>query len=145
MIKNKKANFEYFVLETETVGIMLQGSELLALRNGEAHINDAFIFIDIQNNSVWIKNMFIKNNMNNAYSHVELRDRKLLMTKKQIKKWFKELKVTGITIIPLSAYFNKNNKYKLDIALAKGKKTYNKKDQIKEKDIKRQTERELLK
>lgn len=143
MIQNKKASWEYFILETETAGIMLKGSELVSLRNGDANITEAFIFIDALTNSIWIKNMYIQNKSFTSYSHIELRDRKLLMTKKQIKKWVIETKVRGITIIPLKGYFDKNNKFKLDICLAKGKKNYDKKEKIKEKDIKRETDREL--
>jgi SsrA-binding protein len=81
--------------------------------------------------------------INSAYSHEEYRDRVLLMTKKQINKWLKELKVKGITIVPSRAFFDKNGRFKIDICLVKGKKLYDKKDTIKDRDIKRDTDREL--
>lgn len=137
-VVNKKAKFDYFILESETAGIILMGSELRPLRTGKVSITEAFIWINIDKNEVWIKNMYIKNELNSAYTHEELRDRKLLLTKKQIKKWGKELINKGITVIPLRGFFDAKNKFKLDIALAKGKNNPDKRNSIKEKDIQRE-------
>ncbi len=142
-ISNNKAKFEYHILESEVAGIQLQGSELKSLRNGKASISEAFIWIDIENNAVWIKNMYIKNETNTAYSHEELRERKLLMTKKQIMKWSVESTTKGITIIPLKGFFDSKNRFKIEICLAKGKKLYDKRDKIKERDLDREISRSL--
>lgn len=144
-ITNNKARFEYHIIETEVAGVLLYGSELKSLRDGKAGLAEAFIWIDEENKAVWIKNMYIKNELNNAYSHAELRERKLLLTKKQIMKWFVETGTKGVTIIPLKGFFDKNNRFKIEIALAKGKKLYDKRDSIKKKDIERDTQRELSK
>lgn len=140
---NKKVGYEYFIIETETVGVVLIGSELKPLMDKKCSITEAYIYIDSLTNTVHIKNMYIKNMINSAYSHEEYRDRVLLMTKKQINKWLKELKVKGITIVPSRAFFDKNGRFKIDICLVKGKKLYDKKDTIKDRDIKRDTDREL--
>ncbi len=145
MIINRKHSYEYFILETEVAGIMLYGSELKSLRDGKAGLTEAFIWIDIENKAVWLKNMYIKNELNNAYSHEELRERKLLLTKKQVLKWFTETATKGVTIIPLKGFFDKKNKFKIEIALAKGKKLYDKRNSIREQDIQRDVQRELNK
>lgn len=142
-ITNRDAKYNYHILDTEVAGVMLMGSELKSLREGKAGIGEAFIWIDIENNSVWIKNMYIKNQINNAYSHDEFRDRKLLLTKKQLTKWFKESVVKGITIIPLKGFFDDKHKFKIEIALGKGKKLFDKRESIKTKDIERDIQREL--
>jgi SsrA-binding protein len=144
-LTNSKARFEYHILETEVAGIMLQGSELKSLREGKAGIGEAFIWIDEENLAVYIKNMYIKNEINNAYSHEELRERKLLMTKKQILKWVKESETKGMAIVPLRAFFDSRNKFKVEIALGKGKKLYDKREAIKKKDVERDVEKELKK
>ncbi len=143
MILNRKSSYDYYIIETEVAGIILQGSELKSLREGKAGIAEAFIWIDEENLAVYIKNMFIKNEINNAYSHVELRERKLLMTKKQILKWVKESETKGMAIVPLRGFFDKRNKFKIEIALGKGKKLFDKRNVIKEKDVARDVEKEL--
>ncbi len=142
-ISNNKARFEYHIIETEVAGVLLYGSEIKSLREGKAGLAEAFIWIDEENNAVWIKNMYIKNEINNSYSHTEFRERKLLLTKKQLLKWSKETATKGVTIIPLKGFFDARNRFKIEIALAKGKKLYDKRDSIKKKDIERDTQREL--
>jgi SsrA-binding protein len=142
-ITNNKARFEYHIIETETAGVLLYGSELKSLRQGKAGLAEAFIWIDVENKAVWIKNMYIKNELNNAYSHEELRERKLLLTKKQMMKWFAETGTKGVSIIPLKGFFDKNNRFKIEIALAKGKKLYDKRNSIRERDLDRDAQREL--
>lgn len=144
-ITNNRARFEYHIIESEVAGVLLYGSEIKSLREGKAGLSEAFIWIDEENHAVWIKNMYIKNETNNAYSHEELRERKLLMTKKQILKWCAETATKGVTIIPLKGFFDKNNRFKIEIALGKGKNLYDKKQKIKEKDIDRDVQRELNK
>jgi len=140
-INNKKAYHEFFILEEEVAGIQLFGSEVKSLRDGNGNIRDAYVLI--VNNEVFLRGMFISKYKESSWTnHEEVRDRKLLLTKKQIKDFQKELKVNGVTIVPLSVYTVKG-KFKVKIGLAKGKKLYDKKATIKEKDIKRQTNREL--
>jgi len=141
---NKKAYYEYNILEEYVAGIKLLGSEVKSLRDGNASINDTYVYVD-NNNEIFVKGIYIAKHKESSWmNHEESRDRKLLLTKKQIRDIKKDLKVNGITIVPISLYLV-NGKFKLKIAVAKGKKTYDKKESLKEKDIKRQTERELNK
>jgi SsrA-binding protein len=140
-INNRKAYHEYFILEEYVAGIQLVGSEVKSLRDNNANINDSYVFVS--NNEVFVKGMYIAKYTESSYmNHDEVHDRKLLLTKKQIRDIQKELKVNGITIVPLSI-FTVNGRYKLKIGLAKGKKLYDKKASTKEKDIRRETDREL--
>jgi SsrA-binding protein len=142
-LTNNKAKFEYHILESEIVGIVLIGSEVSPLKESKASITESFVWIDEDNNSVYIKNMYIKNEINSAYTHEEFRERKLLMTKKQIKKWAKEVATQGVTIVPLRAFFDTRNRLKLEIALCRGKKLYDKRNTLKTRDIERYNQREL--
>ena len=140
-IKNRKAFFNYEIIEEYDAGIKLIGSEVKSLRLGNANLNDAYVLI--LDNEVYVRGMYIAKYTESSYmNHIEVCDRKLLLTKKQIRDLQKSLKVNGITIVPIDLY-TKNGKFKLKIAVARGKKTYDKKQSLKEKDIKRQTEREL--
>jgi SsrA-binding protein len=140
---NKKAFFDYSILEEYVAGLKLVGSEVKALREGNASIKDTYVYLN--NGEVFVKGMYIAKHKDSSWmNHEEVRDRKLLLTKKQIRDIQKDLKVNGITIVPLMMYLV-NGKFKLKIAIAKGKKSFDKKSTIKEKDIKRQTERELNK
>jgi SsrA-binding protein len=143
MIRNKRAKYDYFVIEEETAGVMLMGSEVKALRDNHASIAEAYVYIDKETQEVWIKGMYIKNTTNNAFSHEEYRDRKLLMTKKQIKKWSKRMEVEHLTIMASSAFFDKNNRFKMNIFLAKGKKLYDKRNSLKEKDQAKQAKQDM--
>lgn len=143
MIQNKKATYEYFIIEKEIAGIMLEGSELKPLRNARASLSESYIYIDKLTEEVWIKNMYIKNDNNNAYSHNEYRDRKLLMTKKQIKKWLKIMETQRLTIMPLKGFFDAKQHFKIEVFLAKGKKLYDKRSTIKEKDQQKQIQKDL--
>ena len=140
---NKKAYFDYSIIEEYVAGVKLLGSEVKSLREGNASIKDTYVYLN--NGEVFVKGMYIAKHKESSWmNHEEVRDRKLLLTKKQIRDLQKDLKVNGITIVPLMMYLV-NGKFKLKIAVAKGKKTFAKKESIKEKDIKRQTERELNK
>lgn len=140
---NKKAFFDYSILEEYVAGLKLVGSEVKALREGNASIKDTYVYLN--DGEVFVKGMYIAKHKESSWmNHEEVRDRKLLLTKKQIRDIQKDLKVNGITIVPLMMYLV-NGKFKLKIAIAKGKKSFDKKSTIKEKDIKRQTERELNK
>lgn len=138
-IINRKAKFEYEFLDQYQCGIVLLGSEVKSINVGKASIAEAFVYV--QNNEVFIRNMHIaKNELSTYNNHEEKRERKLLLNKSEIVKIAKEVKNVGITIVPLKI-FKVGNNYKLIIALAKGKKLHDKKQAIKERDIKRDTER----
>lgn len=141
IVNNKKAKFDYEILDTEVAGIMLEGSEMKPLRDGKCSISESYIYIDEINNCVIIKNMYIAEDPKSSYSHKENRDRKLLLTKQQIEKWLKKTRSGGITIVPLKGFFNNNNIFKMEIALGKGKKNYDKRNSIRDKNIKREIER----
>jgi len=138
-ILNRKAKFEYEFLEKFQCGIVLFGSEVKSINVGKASIAEAYVYV--KDGEVFIRNMHIaKYELSTYNNHEEKRERKLLLNKSEILKITKEVKNVGITIIPLKiSKVGKN--YKLSIALAKGKKIYDKKQAIKERDIKRDTER----
>ena len=140
-INNKKAYYEYHILEEYVAGIKLLGSEVKSLRDGNGNISDTYVFIN--NGEVFVRGMYIAKYKESSWmNHEEVHDRKLLLTKKQIGDLQKELKVNGVTIVPISL-FTLGGKFKLKIGVAKGKKTWDKKQTLKEKDIKKQTDREL--
>lgn len=141
-LQNRKAYYEYHILEEYTAGIMLVGSEVKSIRDSNINFKDSYIYT--HNNEVFVKQMFIGKYKQAIHTnHEEVRDRKLLLTKKQIRDIQKQLQVTGITSVPLEI-FELNGKFKMKIAIAKGKKLYDKRESIKEKDIKIQTQRELI-
>ena len=133
---NKKATFEYFIIETYEAGIELVGTEVKAIREKTCQIAESYI--QVKNNEMFIINMNIPEyTFGNVFNHEPTRTRKLLMHKKEILKMSLKVKKEGMTIIPLKIYFNDANKVKLEIALAKGKHTVDKRASLKEKDIKR--------
>lgn len=140
-IRNRRASFEYFFIEKFTAGVMLMGTEIKSIRQGKVNLTDAYcLFL---NEELYIRQMNIsKYNEGTHYNHEPLRDRKLLLTKKEIKKLQNKLKDQGLTIVPTRMYISDRGFAKIDIALAKGKKLYDKRDTIKEKDVKRSMERE---
>jgi SsrA-binding protein len=141
-IRNKRASFDYEFLAEEIAGISLMGSEIKSIREGDASIKEAHCYI--QDREMWITGMHIAEyKQAGGRGHEPLRKRKLLVTKKQIDKWDKELKVQGKTIVPVSLFINKKGIAKLKIALAKGKKKFDKRDSLKEKDVKRDMDREI--
>ncbi len=140
--KNKKAGFEYFFIEKYTAGIVLTGTEIKSVRSGKTIINDAFCIII--NEELWIKNMHIAEyDHGNIYNHDPKRDRKLLLTKRELKKIRIKYTEKGITIVPTLLYLNVKGLAKLEIALAKGKKLYDKRDTIKDRDVMRDSERKI--
>ncbi|HPF82759.1 MAG TPA: SsrA-binding protein SmpB [Bacilli bacterium] len=138
-INNRKANYDYQILETIETGIVLTGTEIKSIRNGSANLKDSYAII--KNDEVYILNMHISHyEEGNIFNHDETRTRKLLLHKKEILKLNEKVKLQGLTLVPLKLYFKKN-KAKLLIGLAKGKKTYDKRESIKERDIKRNIEK----
>ena len=135
-IVNKKAYFEYFIIKEFVAGMQLVGSEIKSLRLNKANIVDCFCYVN--NNEVFIKNSYIAKYDEASYlNHDERRDRKLLLHKKEIKDICKLLMDNGTTIVPLEV-FTSGGRFKMKIGVAKGKKLWDKKLSIKEKDIKRE-------
>lgn len=140
-ILNRKARFNYFIIEEIECGIELFGSEVKSIRNGNCNIKDSYGVI--RNNEVYLINMFIKNYKEaSIFNKEETRKRKLLLHKKEIIKLKENIEKEGYTLVPLKVYFNKN-KVKVLLGLCKGKKTYDKREVLKEKEIKRKIEREI--
>lgn len=137
---NRKANFEYHILEEYDAGIVLFGNEVKSIRNGNVTINDSFIYL--KDGEVWIKNLKVArySQMHPSDKHDENRDKKLLLTKHQIEKIGKELQNTGVTCVPLSIFIKKN-RIKVNIGIAKGKKNWDKRQTIKDRDLKRELQR----
>lgn len=141
IVKNKKAHLEYNIIETYTCGIVLKGTEIKSIRAGKVNINDAYcIFLW---DELWIKNMHIAEyQYGNIYNHDPKRDRKLLLNRHELKRLQTKNKEKGMTIIPIKLFINERGLAKLEIALAKGKKLYDKRESIKKRDIQRELERE---
>ena len=143
-ISNRKARFEYEFLEVFTAGIQLLGTEIKSLRAGNANLAEAYCYV--QQSEVWITGMYIAEYQYGSYmNHEPKRLRKLLLNKKEINKISSALQNVGITIVPLKLYITEKGWAKIDIALAKGKKLHDKREDLKQKDDKRQMDRALKK
>ena len=141
-IKNKKASFEYFFMETFTAGIVLTGTEIKSIRMGKASLVDTFCFIN--NGEIWVKGMNISPYFYGSYNnHEAKRDRKLLLNKREIHKLQEATKQIGYTIVPTLVFIDKNGRAKMDIALAKGKKEFDKRQTLKEKEDRREMGRAM--
>lgn len=139
-IKNKKAYFEYHILEKFIAGIALLGTEIKSIREGKVNINDSFCTFVNQN--LYIRNMHISEYSHGSfYNHEAKRDRQLLLKKKELKKLKSKLDEKGLTIIPLRMFISKRGFAKLEIALAQGKKDFDKRDSIKERESNRELAR----
>lgn len=142
-ILNRKARFSYFVEEEIECGIELFGTEVKSIREGSCNIKDSYAYI--RNNEVFVINMFVKKyKEGNIFNRDELRQRKLLLHKKEILKLKQKIEREGYTLIPLKVYFKKN-KVKILLGVCKGKKNYDKREVLKDKDVKMQTLKELKK
>ena len=141
-IKNKKAKFEYEFVETFTAGIQLFGTEIKSVRNNKASIAEAYAVM--VKNELFIRNMYIADYENGGhFNHESKRDRKLLLNKLELSKINKKIKNKGLTIIPTRLFISSNGWAKMNIAIAKGKKIYDKREDLKTKDIKREIDRKL--
>lgn len=141
-IKNRKARFNYELLDRYTAGIQLGGTEIKSIRAGKASIAESFC--EIKEGEIWCVNMHIDEyQYGSYYNHRPKRDRKLLLQKKEIKKMARKLVDKGITIVPLEIFINDRGLAKINIALARGKKLYDKREVIKIKDINRDLQRNL--
>ncbi|WP_262247074.1 SsrA-binding protein SmpB [Parapedobacter soli] len=139
-IKNKRAHFEYHILDTYIAGIRLLGTEIKSIREGKANINDAFC--SFFENDLYIRNMHIAEYSHGSfYNHEAKRDRQLLLTKKELKKLKSKIDERGLTIIPLRIFIGNRGFAKVEIALAQGKKDFDKRETIKERDTKRELAR----
>ncbi len=138
IVNNKKANFEYFIFDRFEAGIVLEGSEVKSLRKGEASLLDSFVFV--RNQEVFLKNMYIKPyEQSTAFTPDARRDRKLLLSKREILKIDRAVKEKSLTIVPTKVYF-KDNLVKVEIATAKGKKLFDKRETIKRREQDRDVE-----
>ena len=143
-ISNRKARFEYELLEVFTAGIQLRGTEIKSLRTGNANLAEAYCYV--QQSEVWITGMYIAEYQYGSYmNHEPKRLRKLLLNKKEINKISSALQNVGITLVPLKLYISDKGWAKIEIALAKGKKLHDKREDLKQKDDKRQMDRALKK
>lgn len=139
-IKNRKASFEYHFLDKYIAGIMLQGTEIKSIREGKANLQESYCAL--LDGELWVKNMHISPYTEGTYAnHEPKRDRKLLLNKRELKKLESKFKEKGLAIIPVRLFINDRGLAKLEIALAKGKKLYDKREDIKQKDLKREMER----
>ena len=140
-ILNRKARYDYELLDKFEAGIVLTGTEIKSIKNGSANLKDSYAII--KNDEAYLLNMHISEyKQGNQFNHDETRTRKLLLHKKEIKKINDKISIKGLTLIPVKLYF-KNGKEKIELAIARGKHTYDKKESLKQKDIKRETDKAL--
>lgn len=141
-IRNKRATFDYEVLETFTAGIVLTGTEIKSLRAGKAGLTDSFCIFD--RGELWAKNVYIAEYFYGTYNnHNAHRDRKLLLQRKELRGLAADSKSPGLTIVPLRLFINEKGLAKMDIALCKGKKEYDKRETLKDKEDRRAMDRAI--
>ena len=141
-IKNKRAEHDYFIIDQYTAGIVLTGTEIKSIRAGKAGLVDTFCFFS--NNEIWVKNMYIAEYSFGSFNRHEIRrDRKLLLNKKEIRHLADETKSPGQTIVPLRLFIDDNGRAKLVVGLCRGKKEYDKRETLKEKEGRREMDRVL--
>ncbi len=139
-IKNKKASHDYEFIEKYTAGIVLTGTEIKSIRMGKASLVDAYCFF--VNGELWVKNMHVTEyDWGTYYNHVPKRDRKLLLNRKELNKLERKIKEKGFTMVATRLFINDKGYAKLEFALARGKKEYDKREDIKKRDTKREYER----
>lgn len=142
VIKNKRASFDYEILDRFIAGIQLYGTEIKSIRDGKAGLSDTYCtFIK---NELWVKNMHIATYFFGTYNNHDVRrDRKLLLNKRELTKLLRGTKETGLTIVPTKLFINEKGLAKLEIGFAKGKKNYDKRQSLKEKEDKRSMDRAM--
>ncbi len=139
-IKNKRATFDYEIIDTYRAGIVLTGTEIKSIRLNKASLVDSYCYF--VNGELWVKNMYVAEYFYGTYNnHVARRDRKLLLQRKELAKLQRLVKESGYSLIPSRLYINEKGLAKLNIALGKGKKSYDKRQALREKDDKRQMDR----
>ena len=135
-IINRKARYDYFIEEEYEAGIALTGTEIKSIRNGNCNIKDCYGIV--KNGEIFLLNMYIgEYKEGNIFNHDETRSRKLLLHKKEIKKISQQIELNGLTLVPLKGYF-KDNHFKILLGVCRGKKTFDKRETIKERDIRRE-------
>ncbi len=141
-IENRRARFDYQFLETFTAGLVLTGTEIKSIREGKAGLSDSYCYF--KNDELFIKNMHVTEYSEASfYNHEQTRERKLLLNRIELNKLSKKVKDQGLTIIPVRLFINDKGFAKLEIALAKGKKQFDKRDDIKKRDIEREIGRKV--
>lgn len=139
-IKNRRATFDYEILERYVAGIVLFGTEIKSIRGGHASLPDSYCFFNM--GELWVKGMRVAEYFYGTFNnHAPERERKLLLQRKELRKLDRKTKESGLTIVPLALFINDHGLAKLEIGLARGKKQYDKRETIKEKDAKRDIER----
>ncbi len=139
-IRNKRASFEFEFIETFTAGIQLFGTEIKSIRAGKASLVDSFCYFN--RNELYVKGMHISEyKFGSYYNHEEKRERKLLLNRKELDKLDRKTKESGLTIVPLKIFLNPKGFAKMDIAICRGKKHYDKRESLKQKDHKREIDR----
>jgi len=139
-IKNRQAYFEYFIDDKFTAGIMLTGTEVKSLREGKASFNDSYCIL--HKGELWIRSFHISEYSHGTVNnHDPIRERKLLLNKRELKKLESRIKEKGYTVVPLRLFFNEKNLAKMEIGLAKGKKLHDKRDTIRQRDTEREMKR----
>ena len=143
-IKNKRAEFDFLLMDQYTAGIVLTGTEIKSIRKGKASLVDTYCVII--GGEVWVKNMYIAQYEQGSYNnHLERRDRKLLLNRKEIRKMQQTIKSPGFSIIPTLLFIDENGRAKLDVYMARGKREYDKRETLKEKEDRRSIDRQFKK
>ena len=143
-IKNRRATFDYAIGDTYTAGVVLTGTEIKSIRMGKASLVDTYCYV--HNGEVWIKNMYIAEYFYGTYNnHTERHDRKLLLTKREIERIEKANAEPGVTIVPLRLFISQRGYAKIVIGIGRGKKEYDKRQSVKERDDKRSMARAMMK
>ena len=141
-MNNRQAYFNYHIEDKYVAGIVLLGTEVKSIRDGKVSFNDAFCLID--KNELWVRGLYIAEyKLGTSNNHIAVHDRKLLLTKREIKKLSLKLKDKGYTIVPLRVFFNDKNLVKIEIGLGRGKKLHDKRETIKQRDSEREIKRYL--
>jgi SsrA-binding protein len=136
-IKNRSAFHEFAVEDRLTAGMVLKGTEVKSIREGKVSFTDSYCFF--HQGELWIKGLHIAEyRLGTSSNHIAVHDRKLLLTKKELRKWEQKIKEKGFTIVPLRIFFNENNLAKMELGLAKGKKIHDKRESIKHRDVERE-------
>lgn len=143
-IKNKRAEFDYLLMDKYTAGLVLTGTEIKSIRKGKASLVDTYCYVI--GGEMWVKNMYIAHYEQGSYNnHVERRDRKLLLNRKEIRKIQQAVKSPGFSIVPTLLFVDEKGLAKLDIFIARGKKEYDKRETLKEKEDRRNIDRQFKK
>lgn len=136
-IKNRSAFHEFAVEDRLTAGMVLKGTEVKSIREGKVSFTDSYCFF--HQGELWIKGLHIAEyRLGTSSNHTAVHDRKILLTKKELRKWEQKIKEKGYTIVPLRIFFNENNLAKMELGLAKGKKLHDKRESIKQRDVERE-------